>query len=128
MFDTIQIGRARDTYVTEKRDIHEHRAPTDQSVALLREMEKAARDRIIGTLELKATEFSCRAIFSEDHFSMKDRGTLRIQFTLGERLHDITVPVPANARRKELCLVLRDTLAKEIATQAISDFFLQAPW
>ena len=47
MFDKIILapGRTRTEYVT--REVHEHRAPTDESVKLLREMEQKARDQVI---------------------------------------------------------------------------------
>ena len=44
MFDKYEIGPRE---VTVKKDVHEHRAPTDESVALLRDMEKKARREVL---------------------------------------------------------------------------------
>jgi len=40
--------------------IKEHRAPTDESVKLLKELEDKALSRILGTLKLESTPFDCR--------------------------------------------------------------------
>ena len=39
----------RNVYETGPREVHHHRAPTDESVRLLAEMEKAARDKVIAS-------------------------------------------------------------------------------
>lgn len=44
-------------YVT--REVHEHRAPTDQSVALLKEMEQAARDKVESAVRIEGNAFNC---------------------------------------------------------------------
>lgn len=47
MFDT-HIHKPRDTqYVDRNITHHEHRAPTDESIKILREMEEKARDNLI---------------------------------------------------------------------------------
>lgn len=51
MFDSVTISPH--TYVHERRDIHEHRAPTDQSVALLKEMETAAENKRFSSFRLE---------------------------------------------------------------------------
>lgn len=38
-------------------DVNEHRAPTDKSVKLLREMEKAALEEVVKTVRVRNTEF-----------------------------------------------------------------------
>jgi hypothetical protein len=47
----------RTEYVT--RDVHEHRAPTDDSVKLLREMEEKAKDQVIQAVHVGDTTFEC---------------------------------------------------------------------
>jgi len=48
-------------HVTEQvtRHVHEHRAPTDESVKLLREMEDKAREQIIEAVHVGDTTFEC---------------------------------------------------------------------
>src|SRR5437899_141820 len=49
------------SHVTERvtEHVHEHRAPTDESVRLLSEMEKAARDKIVEAIHVGDTTFEC---------------------------------------------------------------------
>lgn len=48
--------RTETQYVT--REVHEHRAPTDQSVMLLHEMEAAAEDKRVASIRLEGNDFS----------------------------------------------------------------------
>lgn len=56
MFDTL-IAPTRTEYVTKK--VIEKRAPTDESVRLLKEFEEAARDKIEKTYRLDFNGFKC---------------------------------------------------------------------
>lgn len=56
MLDTYLIG-GRPQHHYHRHDVHEHRAPTDASVALLKEMEKAASDKIIATMQMPGNLF-----------------------------------------------------------------------
>ncbi len=44
-------------------DVHEHRAPTDDSVKLLREMEEKSRDQIVGAFVTKSNELAGAVVF-----------------------------------------------------------------
>ncbi len=52
--------------------ITENRAPTDESVKLLKEMEQAARDKVVETTIVKDTHFECKIHKSVDMFSLMD--------------------------------------------------------
>jgi hypothetical protein len=45
--------------VHEHVTVHAHRAPTDQSVRLLREMEQAARDQVVQAIRLENSPIDC---------------------------------------------------------------------
>ena len=45
--------------VHEHVTVHEHRAPTDESVKLLREMEQAARDKVVQAIRLENSPIDC---------------------------------------------------------------------
>lgn len=66
MFDRTFVlpGKTRTEYVT--REVHEHRAPTDESVKLLREMEAAADAKRIATLKLEGNAFTGHIEVSQD--------------------------------------------------------------
>ncbi len=52
--------------------VTEKRAPTDESVKLLKEMEQAARDKVVETTIVKDTHFECKIHKSVDMLSLMD--------------------------------------------------------
>jgi hypothetical protein len=60
MFNRTNYVTVKDgpTYVTKTTT--EYRAPTDESVRLLKEMEEKAREKIIDTFTVKDTHFECK--------------------------------------------------------------------
>ena len=66
MFDrhTHVHGRERTNYVT--RTVNEHRAPTDDSVKLLREMEKASADEVLKKYRLDCCGMDCMVEVYQD--------------------------------------------------------------
>ena len=64
MFDTVH--RHQHTHVENRGPsridvtVKEHRAPTDESVKLLRELEDKALQSILSTIKLESTPFDCR--------------------------------------------------------------------
>jgi hypothetical protein len=61
MFDTVVVDqRPRVERVTTSVNVTEHRAPTDESVKLLREMEAAVEARRIESFQLVSNDFTCR--------------------------------------------------------------------
>ncbi len=100
--------------------VHEHRAPTDASAQLLRELQAEARDSVIATLECRDNKFSCRAVVHRDFAAFSEE--LRVQFTLNGETHDAKIKLddrdddaPALARK------IRDELATVIATKLVID-------
>lgn len=111
----------RTEYVT--RNIHEHRAPTDESVRLLREMEQAARDSVEQSFNVGGNGFECvvtvnrefasndiiaRAVFSLNGKRMTAEGRVR-----GFEISDPT----------KLFQTLRDNVAQVIAGEVIEHSF-----
>lgn len=71
--------------VTEKRTVIEQRAPTDESVRLLKEMEEAARAKIVESLAIDTNEF--KAVLHAEYLQADDRGLWVAIFDLnGKRL------------------------------------------
>lgn len=58
---------------TVHKTIEEKRAPTDESVKLLREMEKKARDEVIKSVSVAGNDFKCVVHFMYDALSDADR-------------------------------------------------------
>lgn len=71
MFDTIRTLHSHQRgpssiYVTEKR------APTDESVRLLKEMEQKARDKVVASIELDSNLVKGRVYVMKDYLSGKN--------------------------------------------------------
>lgn len=59
MWDKIQNHYVSGSQGPSRIDVHEHRAPTDQSVKLLREMEKKAEKNVLSTVRLTDCPVDC---------------------------------------------------------------------
>lgn len=71
MFD-IHTHRHVTERVRESVTVHEHRAPTDESVRLLREMEQAARDKVVRAIRLENSPIDC-VVHAQDNAMTGDR-------------------------------------------------------
>jgi hypothetical protein len=107
---------SRTEYVT--REVHEHRAPTDKSVELLREMEQKARDQVIEAVHVGNATFDC-VLHTMKHcidgstemlavFSMNGR-----KMTVSHRDQDW------RCDKQAMVEALRDKMATEIATTVL---------
>jgi hypothetical protein len=110
------------------KNIHEHRAPTDQSVALLREMEQAARDKIIASVHINDTSFDgtihIQKRFEDDVFEFVAIFSLN-----GQRLtaKHVTRDIDRGDKHKAI-RDLRDEIAKVIANTIIQPALERATW
>lgn len=88
MFDRVEI-----THLTRPGyqyvNVTEKRAPTDESVRLLREMEKAATDKIIKSLELVSNTLHARVHVMKEHLSGKNQ--FAVIMDLNGKRYDIRV-------------------------------------
>lgn len=118
---------ARTEYVT--REVHEHRAPTDQSVALLREMEGKAEAEIIKAVSVANTTFEC--VVHKHLDAASDKLLWRAVFKLNGK--HMTADIETDRPRGQLAPVeemranfekLRDEMAKVIASEVINDAFV----
>lgn len=70
MFDSYTYKTASPSYVSV--DVIEKRAPTDESVRLLKEMEQKARDKVIASIELDSNLVKGRVYVMKDYMSGKN--------------------------------------------------------
>lgn len=70
MFDSYTYKTTSPSYVS--MDVIEKRAPTDESVRLLKEMEQKARDKIIASIELDSNLVKGRVYVMKDYLSGKN--------------------------------------------------------
>ena len=110
-------GETRTEYVT--REVHEHRAPTDASVKLLREMEQAAEAKVIEAVRVGNTSFEC--VVHQAHDVMSDQVLFRAVFKLNGQQE--TADYRCACRKMDdvgdAWRNLRDEIAKVIATRMI---------
>jgi hypothetical protein len=117
MFDTLVVStpRAETQFVT--REVHEHRAPTDASVALLKEMEAAARDKITAGLVISDNTFNCVVHFEQT--AHDDRLHAMATFDVNGRRYvtreSIQMVADLGKSKSALVMKLRDAMAVEIA-------------
>lgn len=113
MFDRTFIAPTveRTSYVT--KEIHEHRAPTDQSVALLKEMEEAARAKLIESVKVTDTNFEC-VVHTLKEFASGDFLCKAVFSLNGEKL-EAEVRTQDTTDRQKVWTALRDEIARVIA-------------
>ncbi len=104
-------GRApRTEYVT--REVHEHRAPTDESVALLAEMEEKARARIIERYRVDVGDNKLGAVEIVEMFDTMQR---RVSFSLNGVPYTVKIdPHQAGPGFDAVARVIAEAIAVEI--------------
>ena len=102
--------------VPYEKTVHEHRAPTDESVKLLREMEEAARNQVRGAFITKSNEL-CGAVIHTNP-SIVGGYDIYVRFKLNgktyetkHRLEDMNIAFDKIDALKMLC----DSMSKEIS-------------
>lgn len=122
----VPISETRTEYVDRNVDITINRAPTDESVKLLREMEDKAKAQVPQSIAVEENGFNC--VVQAEHHMLSDALMYRAVFDLnGKRMkaeatlsrHKMTGPNDHSG----LLISLRDEVAKVIATEILSSGF-----
>lgn len=117
-------GRTVTQYVT--REVHEHRAPTDESVKLLREMEQAAEAKRIAGMRLEGNEF--HGMVEVNHHCADYRTEAVAIFDLNGKRCTARAQADGLQRIDEALMVkLRDETAKVIAGVMLLEFARRLP-
>lgn len=116
MFDSVYV-RGGPSHISASVKVDEHRAPTDESVKLLQDLEKKAQERILGGINLD-NHLKVVGLEVETNI-MFGRRDLLMAFNLNGEKYRITVPVsdhfldsPQTAARR-----LVDSMGKAAAEQ-----------
>ena len=116
MFDTYYksswspvVYESRTTTVTEKR------APTDQSVNLLKEMEAAARQKIVNSVRVDNTEFKCVIHSYENYIAGTNR--FMVIFKLNGKQTDLEIETSTLKTREETSEIIWQKVSESIANQ-----------
>lgn len=121
MFDRTILfpAQERTSYVT--KTVIEQRAPTDQSVALLREMEAAARAKLLESVKVSDTKFEC-VVHTLRDFASGDVIRKAVFSLNGEKLEaeSRTNEMDVSKGWKEALQDLRNEIAQVIATKILA--------
>ena len=122
MFDRYLISPRLNADVSVRRE--EKRAPTDESVRLLREMEQKARDEIIRSIPVESNGF--KAVMQQCHSDMEDCELYRLVF----KLNGETLIVDAKRFRheaiSEFVLRFHKLISDEIAAKLLRNITVNA--
>ena len=98
-------------------NVTEKRAPTDESVRLLREMEKEALNRIIKNIDLSNNQFSARLLVFEDPLNFNSKG--KVLFSLNGKKHELNVEFGFLESKEDMIKMCYDELAKYVAREIL---------
>lgn len=119
MFDrTIFAPEVSNVTESVTKHVHEHRAPTDESVRLLSEMETAARDKIVEAVHVGDTTFEC-VVHTERQFVDNSTRLIAIFSLNGKKLTVEHVDQGTEYDPRKALVALRDAVAVKIATEIL---------
>lgn len=120
---------SRTEYVTRNVDVHEHKAPTDESVKLLREMEAKAEAEVIKAVSVSNTHFEC--VVHQQWLPMSDKAEFNAVFKVNGL--NMTARIEVDRRDAEpghdlrqTFEKLRDEVAKELAEKLLNQAFVDS--
>lgn len=115
---------ARRHYSNTTVHMNEHRAPTDQSVALLREMEQAAKDNIVHTLKLEKNGFEAVVHFMVSSYDLNYVG--KAIFDLNGKRMVVEESISQYQGPKALVQALMKKISEKIAEEVLQHAFDKA--
>lgn len=109
--------------IYEHKVVREERAPTDESVRLLKAMEEKAREKVLATIPLKTNEFEGNVVVELDGMNMEYVLSAMANVN-GKRVKAVVREYARGADSvRDALPKLRDALAKELATQILLEAF-----
>lgn len=129
MFDTFIAPRPRTEYVT--REVHEHRAPTDESVKLLREMEAAADAKRIASFKLEGNSMTgAIEVWHEPHqgYSLFARAVFDVNGKRCTARAQIDEMKSDGFHKIELMQALHAEIAKAVASEVLGTGMTGMTW
>lgn len=98
-------------------NVTEKRAPTDESVRLLREMEKEALNKIVKNIDLSNNQFSARLLVFEDPLNFNSKG--KVLFSLNGKTHELNMSFGFLELEEDMIKRCYDELAKYLAREIL---------
>lgn len=105
-------------------NVTEKRAPTDESVRLLKELEKAAFDKMLGSFELPSNVVRSRVAVNQDPLRWKNQ--FYILTEINGKKYEMRVDVDSDRDRREQIDLLYKGLSEQLAQIIMPDVFNEA--
>ena len=104
-------------------NVTEKRAPTDESVRLLKEMEEAARNKVLETIVVADTSFQCKIHKVMDPLNGQD--IYNVVFSLGgqKRRTEVRIDDYKMLTPQEVAVTIRDAVAVDISNHLLATAF-----
>lgn len=107
-------------------NVTEKRAPTDDSVRLLKEMEDAARKKITESTTVSNTEFTCKLHKYHDPVNCADNYAVIYTLNGQQRRVDINVEIYKMLTPEQTACLIRDEVAMDIANRMLHTAFMDS--
>lgn len=105
-------------------NVTEKRAPTDESVRLLKEMEDEARKKITETTTVHNTEFVCKIHKYHDALNASDMYAVIYTLNGKQSRIDLTVECYKELTPEQTACLIRDNVAMDIANKMLRTAFM----
>jgi hypothetical protein len=121
---------ARNTYIDNSfrgpSTIVEKRAPTDESVRLLKEMEEAARRKVEETIVVADTSFQCKIQKIYDAMSIQD--VYHVSYSMNGLKQTVQIRVDRHEQLSptQVACTIRDKVAVDIANVMLTTAFTRS--
>jgi len=98
------------------------RAPTDDSVRLLKEMEDAVIQNIVDSITVNNNEFNCKIYYMRDNLNMDNKYSIVYSLNGNKHVCNITIPQEmghSNEIQQKQIKLIHSALAEDIASQIL---------
>ncbi len=113
------------TTISPQSDVHVHvtekRAPTDESVRLLAEFEKAAKDKLIKSIQLKSNTFNGKMFIERSDATLCT--TFLIIYEMNGKRHEIKIPFTWLEDKQDMMQEIINKVARSIACDVLQSAF-----
>jgi hypothetical protein len=119
-------------YVPYEKTVHEHKAPTDESIKLLNEMQEKARHNILATMELESNVLKANGIFFQNDHPAYNNIAIALRFILNGKEIIVEKQLPrgwalrnkieegkGTLKDDDVLKFIIDEMSKEIAAELI---------
>ena len=104
--------------------VTEQRAPTDDSVRLLKEMEEAARKKITESTTVHNTEFTCKLHTMYDPVNAADKYAIIYTLNGKQSRIDVSVELYKELTSEQTACLIRDKVAVDISNKMLYTAFM----